>query len=179
MVWWPVLTKSSPQCYFMFACTWSLGASLDSKGRKHFNSLFRELMSDGLTVGSDCSYGVKGVEGQRWRAPTGSGDVWKPIGEVLEHRHVLVSKVKLRCDEEDLRIGLISTIGHFGNFLADVFGAVEQRRMRWMREAWPTSDSWTSWLGWCRSALLLRSWRRFVQTRDPAPSCAERPRKQG
>ena len=58
MVWWPALTISSPQCYFMFACTWSLGASLDSKGRKHFNSLFRELMSDGLSLESKRRYKI-------------------------------------------------------------------------------------------------------------------------
>jgi len=38
------------ECFFVFACTWSLGAALDSKGRRLFNGLFRELMTTGLSL---------------------------------------------------------------------------------------------------------------------------------
>ena len=42
----------------MFACTWSLGASLDSKSRKHFNILFKELMAEGLSLENKRRYKI-------------------------------------------------------------------------------------------------------------------------
>lgn len=46
------------QSYFLFACTWSLGASVDSKGRKHFDILFKELMTDGLSLENKRRYRI-------------------------------------------------------------------------------------------------------------------------
>lgn len=33
------------QCIFFFACTWSIGASVNDEGRVHFDKLLRELIS--------------------------------------------------------------------------------------------------------------------------------------
>ena len=49
---------SCSQCFFIFACTWSLGAALDSKGRRLFNGLFRELMTTGLSLESKRRYKI-------------------------------------------------------------------------------------------------------------------------
>ena len=50
--------KAWLECFFLFACTWSLGASLDSKGRKAFDGLFKELMTEGLSLENKRRYKI-------------------------------------------------------------------------------------------------------------------------
>nr|XP_022323965.1 dynein heavy chain 7, axonemal-like isoform X6 [Crassostrea virginica] len=42
-------TMSWLECIFFFACTWSIGASVNDEGRVHFDKLLRELISGGMT----------------------------------------------------------------------------------------------------------------------------------
>ena len=43
------------QCIFLFSCVWSLGASIDARGRKDFDKVLREIVEVNKSSASLCT----------------------------------------------------------------------------------------------------------------------------
>ncbi|XP_058956956.2 dynein axonemal heavy chain 7 [Pocillopora verrucosa] len=46
------------ECIFLFSCVWSLGASIDSRGRKDFDKILREVVEGPLSLESKSKYHI-------------------------------------------------------------------------------------------------------------------------